>query len=284
MPYKYKSTGIALSGGFLRAVASIGVLEELAKNNIEFDCVSGSSSGSLVAAAYATGKLELLKSELYKIKNTRKFFVMKLEKEAVLSNKIFKDFLYKIFGEATIESLPKKLFIQASDLKEKKEVYITTGQVVEAVLASMTLPGMFAPVKKNNMILFDGGCYELVPISILKKQGCQFIVGVFNNLPPSIITRLTARFRGYSGQVNHVLSEYTKLSSNMVSYALCALDQSTAQMQHRVSDDQQTADLLLRPALGKIGRYDISKIDKIIQAGQQAAQEAVPFIQANIKG
>ena len=201
----------------------------------------------MIAAAYATGKLELLKSELYKIKNTRKFFVMKLEKEAVLSNKIFKDFLYKIFGDVTIESLPVKLFIQASDLKEKKEVYITTGLVAEAVQASMTLPGMYAPVKKGNMILFDGGCYELVPISILKKQGCQFIVGVFNNLPPSILTRWTARLRGYSGQVDHVLSEYTKLSSNMVSYALMCTRSVNYANATSGSCDQHSADLLLRP-------------------------------------
>lgn len=280
---EYKKSGIALSGGFLRAAASIGVLEEFSAHKIEFDAVSGSSSGALVAAAYAAGKLEFLKNELLKIKNARKFFVMNLEKEAVLSNKRFIDFLYSIFGDTTIESLPKKLFIQTSDLKEKKEVYLHTGLVVEAVQASMTLPGMFAPVKKGNMILFDGGCYELVPVSILKKQGYEFIVGVFNNLPPSILTRFTARLRGYSGQVDHVLREYTKLSANMVSYALCALDQSTNQLQHRVSDDLNTADILLRPAMGKIGRYDMSKLEKIIAAGKESAQNAISFVQTNLQ-
>ena len=280
---EYKKSGIALSGGFLRAAASIGVLEEFSAHKIEFDAVSGSSSGALIAAAYAAGKLEFLKNELLKIKNTRKFFVMNLEKEAVLSNKRFIDFLYSIFEDITIESLPKKLFIQASDLKEKKEVYLHTGSVVEAVQASMTLPGMFAPVKKGNMILFDGGCYELVPVSILKKQGYEFIVGVFNNLPPSILTRMTARLRGYSGQVDHVLREYTKLSANMVSYALCALDQSTNQLQHRVNDDLNSADILLRPAMGKIGRYDMSKLEKIILAGKESAQSAISFVQTNLQ-
>ncbi|GEM_PF-4962626 len=166
---------LALSGGFLRAIASIGVLQEFNQHNIKLAALSGSSSGALVAAAYATGKLGKLTEIILALKNPSDIFVIRPDREAIFSNDKIISLLYDLFADFDFADLDLKLFIQTCDLTEKKEIYIQSGLIREAVQAAMVIPGVFVPLKKNNKILIDGALYELLPVSILRQQGYKLI-------------------------------------------------------------------------------------------------------------
>ncbi len=276
-------TALALSGGFIRVAASIGVLHEFNLHKINLAALSGSSSGALVAAAYGAGKLKELTEIILALKNFKDIFIIHPDKEAIFSNDKLKSLLLELFADLTFADLEHKIFIQASDLSAKKEIYLHSGLIREAVEAALVIPGVFMPLKQNNMVLIDGAAYELLPVSILRQNGYQPIFGVFTNLKPSLATRLLAGLRKRSSNFDKLIKQNVKLSGNMFSYIINALDQSTWQLTQRLAISHQVADLVIRPDLYKIGRFDFDKIPSMIAAGRRAARAALPFIQKKIK-
>jgi NTE family protein len=171
--------GLALGGGGARGAAHLGVLKQLEKLAIKPHCLAGTSAGAVVAALYAFGvPLEVMEVEMKKLKPLS-YSSFTLRGLGLFENLEVKKLLEKLLPpDALIEKAHLPLAIKATDLLTGRGVSLLHGPVIEAVLASSCVPGIYTPQMVNNMLLVDGGLTENVPLSSLKLLGAHVRIGV----------------------------------------------------------------------------------------------------------
>lgn len=176
-----KKIGIALGSGGIRGFALIGALQALKDNNIPIDCISGSSSGSLVAAYYALYQdPELLKNEIIDTAKKKKlpgFLDLGLRGRLVKGDK-FTDFVSYLFGKKTFLDTKIPLRIMVTDLTDGGAHVFAEEKLAFSVQASCTIPVLFEPIKTKNHYFVDGGLSDPVPVEALKKLGADFTIAV----------------------------------------------------------------------------------------------------------
>jgi len=176
-----KKIGLVLSGGSAYGFAHIGVLEVLEKNHIDFDIVTGTSMGAIIGGFYATGmKAKQMKEILTSFTQNK---VMDLNLFGIASGGIVSGYrvvkyFKKHIGDMKIEDCKKKFACIATDLVSGEEVVLDSGSLAEAMRASMSVPGLFKPVKKDNMVLVDGGLSNNLPVKVARKLGAEKVISV----------------------------------------------------------------------------------------------------------
>jgi NTE family protein len=159
-PKKEKENlALVLSGGGARGMAHIGVLKVLEKNNVVPNIIIGTSAGSLVGGMYAAGKLaEFEKMLTSKNKNEiKRISAFRPHEGGLINPDRFEKEIRKLVGNKKIEELDKKYFATTVDLLTGKEIRMNEGDLCQAILASSSIPLLFPPVKKDGMLLVDGG-------------------------------------------------------------------------------------------------------------------------------
>jgi len=174
------NTGLVLSGGGIRGVAHIGVIKALEEHGIYATHISGTSAGAVVGALYAGGVkwediLEFFK--VIPIFHAKKFA---RNKPGFLDTEKFYDEFKKFFPHDSFESLPKELFITATDIIKGELKIFDKGELIKPVLASATFPGVFSPINIDGSFYVDGGVLNNFPIEPLKPS-CDKIIGSYVN-------------------------------------------------------------------------------------------------------
>jgi NTE family protein len=172
--------GIALGGGAAKGFAHIGVLNALAQAGIEFDIIAGTSIGALVGAAYAAGRLKNLEEASTKIKLTDIPLLLgpTWPKQGLFSGRKILKLLNEIINVKNIEDLRKRFAAVCVDLKNEEIVTFTSGNLHQAIRASIAIPAVFTPVIFEGKFLVDGGVLEPVPVQAAHSLGADFIVAV----------------------------------------------------------------------------------------------------------
>jgi NTE family protein len=171
--------GLALGGGSARGWAHIGVIRALEEAGIRPDVVAGTSIGALVGAAYAAGELEHFEQWVLQLEVTDVLGFM----DVSLSGGLFKgerlmDFFRHRFVDRPVEELPMPFAAVATALHNGAEIWLRTGSTLSAVRCSFALPGLFAPVLCNGMVLVDGGLVNPVPVSLARAMGADVVIAV----------------------------------------------------------------------------------------------------------
>ncbi len=203
--------GLALGGGGARGFAHIGVLRALKAYSIPIDLVVGTSMGAIIGAAFClnpdTNALEqkilkmVSRSEIKKMENLfaqaseenhQKFIIQQLlskiknlylwnlqaaKKWLIRTEPIIK-ILQGLFNNQDFSDTKIPFACVAVDLKNASEVVIQHGKILEAILASSSIPGIFAPLKRGNQLLTDGGVLSSVPARQARILGADFVIGV----------------------------------------------------------------------------------------------------------
>ena len=187
--------GIALGAGGANGLAHILMLEALYQMSITPHRISGSSSGAIIAALYASGMSgkqirelveqfiispeEPLIEELVSRDALRwvEFLDVELGNGGLLSSEGFISFLYETLEKDTFETLNIPLKIVAADLWARSQVVMESGKLLPAIKASMALPGVFQPVVIDNRALIDGGTVNPVPYDLLTAE-CDIVIGI----------------------------------------------------------------------------------------------------------
>lgn len=176
-----KKIGLALSGGAAYGLAHIGIIKELIKNDIPIDYISGTSMGALIGGLYCAG-IDTDKMESILEKSTRRmiidFNVFGLAESGLLHGKKVVEFLKNLVGEVNIENLNIPFSAVAGDIKTGKKYVFNSGLLVDAIRASISIPGVFKPVEIKNMCLVDGGVCDNLPVGEVRKLGAEFVIGV----------------------------------------------------------------------------------------------------------
>ena len=173
--------GLALGSGGARGAAHTGVLKVLEREGIHPTVIAGSSIGSLIGAAYAAGKPTAdMEREWLSIGVSKvlRGFMPTLSRAGLSSGHEVRKLLTDLFGTTRIEDLPMPFAAVACDIDTGEPVVLQSGPLVDAVLASTAIPGIFPPVRWDSRILVDGGMVDPVPVSVCRKLGADIVIAV----------------------------------------------------------------------------------------------------------
>jgi len=172
--------GLALGSGSARGWSHIGVIRALEEAGVTVDYIAGTSIGALVGAVYASGRIDLLEDAVQQF--SRKVILSLsdpvLPKSGLIDGVNIAEFVHKYVLDKPIEELPLPLAIIATDLNTGDEIVLKEGNVVEAIRASISLPGIFKPVRRGDYLLVDGGLVNPVPVRTVREMGADFVIAV----------------------------------------------------------------------------------------------------------
>lgn len=181
--------GLALGSGSARGWAHVGVLRALAAAGIEPEVVCGTSIGALVGAAYVTGELDRLEAWVRSITRLDILRLMDLRAGRggfIAGARVFEQ-LRGAEPDKRIEDLDKAYAAVATDFETGREVWLRDGSLLDAVRASISLPGIFVPARIGERWLVDGGLVNPVPVSVCRALGADVVIAV--NLAGDLMSR-----------------------------------------------------------------------------------------------
>jgi NTE family protein len=282
---------LVLSGGGARGAAHVGVLKVLEEYRVPIDCIVGTSMGSLVGAAYATGTtlpemqtiIASISTELlFKEEPPRQQLTMRRKQddnsilftpEVGISGgeiKVGKGLvsgvqletvlrqLAKAKGFYRFDELPIPYRAVATDLVTGSAIVFSEGELALVMRASMSVPGAVAPAEFNGMMLVDGMLTSNLPVQTARAMGADIIIAVNVGTPLLKREQITGIF-GVSGQMLSILTEQN------VQVSLATLT---------------PADILISPDLGDYSTGDFDSLPKIVPLGEVAARKAVARLSA----
>ena len=174
--------GLALSGGGARGLAHIGVLKALEDAGIRPDFLAGTSMGGLIAAGYAAGlspdDLEQISLEYASVRRLWKLADPTLPRRGLFQGERLRAFFEQHLQGRTFADLNIPLTLIAVDLNSGQEIRIQEGLVSEAVRATVSIPGLLAPVESEGQRLVDGGLLNNLPVDAAQSMGADITLGV----------------------------------------------------------------------------------------------------------
>lgn len=176
---KYK-IGIALSGGGVRGLAHLGILKALNEKGIYPEIISGTSAGALAGIFYADGFSPDESFEIFHHNSLFKFTELGIPKKGFLSIEKVSKILKKHIKAKTFEELEKPLIVAASNLTDGKVEYFSSGEIIDKVIASASIPVLFKPTIINGKTFVDGGVFDNLPITPIKDKCTKLIASHVN--------------------------------------------------------------------------------------------------------
>ena len=246
--------GLALGGGFARGFAHLGVLQVLEQNHIPISCIAGTSVGSILGAAYASGAPLARIIATCRTLRLRDIARWRVSRLSLASNHRLGDLISRVFDAREFEELQIPMAVVATDLNSGEPVVLTHGKLVDAIRASCAFPGLFEPVEIGTRCLADGGLVAPVPTRAARDLGASFVLGVSVGIHD-----------GYRGTPTNIFQVVSRAVS--------------ASQKHQTEVWERHADLALRPDVGSIAWDDFDRADEAIEAGAAAARRAIPRIQ-----
>lgn len=255
-----KKLGLALGSGGSRGVAHIGFLQALEEAKIRADFVSGCSMGAIVGACYCAGvPLAELKERALKLRLSRiaSLNVLPLKANGLLRMNKARQLMEEYIGEKTFDDLDIPFVCVATDLNSGRVVRLNKGNVIDAAIASSSIPGAFTPAVFDGMTLVDGGILERVPTEELKEMGAEVVVAV------DVLGDLTVK----------------KPTGNLVDTLLRCIDiMDTRSTQGKRRARSKIVDLWLEPDLGAMDQYKIKNLQFAYDKGYELGKENVEKI------
>jgi len=304
---KKQKIGLALGSGSARGWSHIGVIQGLREAGIPIDMVCGTSIGAIVGGALAAGAIDQLDDWVRELSwsDIIGFMDVMFPRSGLIEGEKIIKFFRKNFTDPNIEDLPMPFAAVATDLMSGRELWLREGSLMDAVRASMSMPGIFVPFKQNTQWLVDGGLVNPVPVSLCRAMGADIVIAVNLNsdlvgkrrkpntspriVPPKTERKsgklreqftayldttvkrgrslIPARFGPGSSERGPNLFEVMTTASNIMQ------DLITRQ---RLAGDPP--DLLISPRLSHIGLMEYNRADESIREGRHALELSLPIL------
>lgn len=268
---------LALGGGGSRGYAHVGVLRCLEREGYHIRAVAGTSAGGIVAVAYAAGNTpDELEAIFAKVDQSKLFARSPHEGPGILglsgAEKMFK----KLFGERTFADLKLPCAVVAVDLKAGREVVLNQGRVVDALMATIAVPGVFPPKQYGDVRLVDGAVLNPVPVSVARSLAPKLPVAAV------ILDVLTEQGSGLMGiplPMPGLEPIVERLTRTRVAQAFSIFLQSVDVGSRKIAEMrliQDNPDVIIRPDVSGIGLLDKVDVHRIARLGEKAAEAALP--------
>ena len=176
-----RKIGLAFGGGAARGWAHIGVLRALEELQIPVDAIAGTSMGALVGAVAAAGQLEAFEITALGLAAkdvARNFLDLTLPRAGLIEGQKIVRLIEQHLDVQRFEQLPIPYRAIATNLLDGSEVILSSGRIIEAVRASIAIPGIFTPVTREGALLADGGLVNPVPVSVVRTLGVDAVIAV----------------------------------------------------------------------------------------------------------
>ncbi|HEX6733281.1 MAG TPA: patatin-like phospholipase family protein [Azonexus sp.] len=282
---------LVLSGGGARGAAHVGVIKVLEEYRVPIDCIAGTSMGSLVGAAYASGMSVPEMDEILKGISTELLFKESPPRQEQTMRRKYDDYnifigpelglqkgsisfgkgvvtgvqlesvlrrLSRIKGYHDFDQLPIQYRAVATDLVTGKAVVFKEGELANVMRASMSVPGAVAPAEFGGMILVDGMLTGNLPVESAQEMGADIIIAVNVGTPLLKREELGGVF-GVAGQMLSILTEQN-------------VQTSLGRMRPQ--------DILVSPELGDFSTGDFDHLPQIAPLGEAAARKVAMQLQA----
>ena len=269
------TVGLALGGGGARGLAHIGVLKVFEREHIPVHFIAGTSMGGIIGSAYAAGvpldSITGVALQIRKRMEQLRLLDFKLTGRGLLKGTRLYRQLGSLLGEElTFAELKIPLALMAVDILTGREVVLRDGIVVDAIRATMSVPGVFEPVPRGDMLLVDGGILNNVPVDVVSQAGMQRIIAVDvmpdfpRNRPGQAPVVLAPKTAYLPPAMQEVMNTFLIMISEMTEYRL----------------RNSPPDLVIRPEISTqvslLTGFELAL--EVIDAGQAAAEAALPEI------
>ena len=156
------------------------MIKALREAGIHIDYVAGTSIGAVVGSVYASGRIATLEDVALQLdwKKVVNLLDIVFPKSGIIDGNKITEFIREQVKTKTIEELPLPFAAVSTDLATGREVVIREGDIIEAVRASASVPGVFRPISRAGMFLLDGGLVNPVPVSVVREMGADFVIAV----------------------------------------------------------------------------------------------------------
>ncbi len=274
--------GLALGGGGVRGLAHVGVLKVLEREGVTPYCITGTSMGAIIGALYAAGKsvekIEDTVTDVVSLSNMFKLADLTYPWRGLFAGHNAVEYLRESLGaDLCMEDCPIKLGVSAVDLIARELLYITSGNVVDAVRASMSLVGVFTPVQQGKRRLADGGYLDNVPAGLARELGADIVIAV------DVGTEFA--YTNGDDHGNPINSRLPPVTPPVIEDIL-QLNMMMVQELVRLRLELAQPEIILRPdvpeTVGILSGFD--HIADVYEAGVAAAEEALPRIRELVLG
>lgn len=290
-----RTVGLALGVGAAYGFCHIGVLKVIEKEKIPLDMISGSSIGAFIAALWASGYSAGQITEIAKeFKDSRMIFQLidlTFPRLGFIKGYRIRRFLRKSLGNKTFYDLKLPLKILASNVKTKESIVIDKGPLVDAVMASCAMPGVFRPVRFKEELLLDGGVLNPLPVKALVAAGIKKIIAV--NVTPSRedLLKEYEKIKDKTKQVKQDIKRKFGLfgfkrrikdifNINIFDFIFGSIEMMQSEIAQK---EAKLADIVLHPDTSGLNWLEFQRAEEFIERGEQETRHNLDKIWQLIK-
>ena len=281
--------GLALGAGGARGWAHIGVIRALAEAGVKPDIVCGTSIGALVGGAHASGEIDRLERWVGSLgwRDVLGLVDIGWRGGFIRGEKLF-DFFRSRVVDRDISALGMPFGAVATEIDPGREVWLREGSVMDAVRASIVIPGVFAPVMRDGRLLVDGGLVNPVPVSLCRALGADIVIAVVLGLAKLGYFRDRARTRAAQGAGDDQrwwsrwLPPKAEEAGDSMPSALNVFMSSMDVMQVRIGRSRlagEPADLLITPVLPDMRSLEFHRAAEAMAEGRAATVRMRPILE-----
>ena len=292
-----------MGSGAARGFSHIGVLHALEEREVRIDLIAGTSIGALIGALYASGvpvsRLQQVACQLNWIKLAR-LIGTTFPTSGLMDSRKIAQFIEELLPVKSFEELNIPLAVTTTDIESGELIVIRQGLLLPAILAAISFPGLFAPVRIGDRFLVDGGLCSPVPTDVVRQMGAQVIIGVcaiptvdkrfnetfapdtekhptqkplFKRFTPAWVERTFSEI--WSSQ-NSISPETQREGERSPPKIFRVFAQSIAILENQINSlrlEQENIDFLIRPELNHITLLEFHKAKEAIEAGRIATHK-----------
>lgn len=278
-----KNVALVLSSGGARGLAHIGAIEEIEAQGYHITSVAGCSMGALIGGIYAAGKLKEFREWMKTIDRKK---MLELTDFSFSINHLVKgsriiEAIMEIVPDMKIEDLPIPFCAVATDWKGGREVVFRSGSLFDAIRASISLPSFFDPVRRDGMILIDGGVTNPIPLNRVDRQDGDILVGIDVSghdyrAQSALHEELTERRKQKKSLPAQIIDKLIPDNIDFNYYTVLSRVSSLMIRQNSLLMEQLThPDILVDIQMTRITTFDFDKSEKIITYGRKLTHQSL---------
>lgn len=293
--------GLALGSGAAKGWAHIGIIDALLRAGIRIDVIAGCSVGALVGAACATGRLTLLEKW---VRSFNYWDVIRLmdfswQRGGLLrGNRVF-NHIRRLMPDESIEQCHIRFGAVAANLSTGRELWLTEGDLHQAVRASCSMPGLLPPVGHNGYWLVDGAVVNPVPVSLTRALGADIVIAVdlqhdAHLMQQDLLSATPVQSAAEEEQIGwramlrqRLAQRITQRRTALSPGAMEIMTTSIQVLENRLKRNRMAGDppdVLLQPYCPQISTLDFHRAEEAIAAGKAAVEkkmdELIPLVRS----
>ena len=258
MGAKKRRVALVLGGGGARGIAHIGAIGELERRGFEIAAVAGTSMGALVGGMYAAGHLEPFREWMCALDRYKVFSLVDFafSSEGLVKGDRVIAAMKELVPDVRIERMPLPFAAVAADLLTGREVGLDSGGLYDAIRASISIPSVFRPVRRDGMVLIDGGTVNPLPLNRVRREEGDLLIAV----------DVCAPFAAAPAAGKVSLNYYRMLTASSQ-----IMQQHIAGLMRRL----YRPDVVVELPADSFSMFEFYRSEEIVEAGRRATCEAL---------